>query len=194
MHTTGKFGFKPSSLDSWHLYPLSDVIPSTDAIKLSKVIWENNLPTWSEKYSDLNNYEIFEGTASFVCWPILKGNTPIGSMGFFSQHILSPSLELENFLIAIGRLVALHLELSHDAESQFSKNEIKQITNLNVLSDRQREILSHIADGQTNDDIGTKLGYSTSTVRLETIKIYKALGVTNRFEAAEIYQRLTQAA
>jgi DNA-binding NarL/FixJ family response regulator len=56
------------------------------------------------------------------------------------------------------------------------------------LSVRQLEILTCIANGMTNSGIARKIGYSDSTVRQETIAIYRKLGVSDRKEAAQVGQ------
>jgi DNA-binding NarL/FixJ family response regulator len=41
-----------------------------------------------------------------------------------------------------------------------------------------------MVDGKTNHDLATQLGYSVSTIRHETMRIYQALAVSDRREAA----------
>ena len=50
---------------------------------------------------------------------------------------------------------------------------------------RQLKILSHIDDGMVNGEIARELMLSESTIRQETVRIYKALGVGNRLEAVK---------
>ena len=47
-----------------------------------------------------------------------------------------------------------------------------------------------MAEGRTNLSISGVLGYSESTIRHETIKIYAKLGCTGRVEASNIYQEI----
>jgi DNA-binding NarL/FixJ family response regulator len=56
------------------------------------------------------------------------------------------------------------------------------------LTDRQLEILRCISLGMTNSSIARKIGYSDSTVRQETIAIYRKLGARDRIDAAHIGQ------
>jgi DNA-binding CsgD family transcriptional regulator len=51
------------------------------------------------------------------------------------------------------------------------------------LTTRQLKILNHIAEGMTNSEISRQVLLSESSVRQETIKIYRALGVGGRKEA-----------
>ena len=51
------------------------------------------------------------------------------------------------------------------------------------LTERQLAILRLIAEGKTNKAIGSRLGYSESTVRHETMRIFRLLGVASRSQA-----------
>jgi DNA-binding NarL/FixJ family response regulator len=53
------------------------------------------------------------------------------------------------------------------------------------LTPRQCRILHLLAHGLTNPQIAARVGFSTSTVRLETLKIFRALGVHDRVRAVE---------
>jgi DNA-binding NarL/FixJ family response regulator len=41
-----------------------------------------------------------------------------------------------------------------------------------------------MVEGKTNHDLAVELGFSVSTIRHETMRIYQALGVSDRKEAA----------
>jgi DNA-binding CsgD family transcriptional regulator len=53
------------------------------------------------------------------------------------------------------------------------------------LTARQMKILTAMVEAKTNHEIAEELGFSISTVRQETMKIYKVLGVTDRRAAAQ---------
>jgi DNA-binding CsgD family transcriptional regulator len=53
------------------------------------------------------------------------------------------------------------------------------------LSARQIAILRGMVEGKTNHELATELGFSVSTVRHETMRIYHALAVSDRKEAAK---------
>ena len=53
------------------------------------------------------------------------------------------------------------------------------------LSARQLMILAGMVDGKTNPELSVALGYSVSTIRHETMDIFKILGVADRKEAAK---------
>ena len=53
------------------------------------------------------------------------------------------------------------------------------------LTARQLSILRGMVEGKTNHELATELGFSVSTVRHETMRIYQALAVSDRKEAAK---------
>ena len=53
------------------------------------------------------------------------------------------------------------------------------------LSQRQILILGGMVEGKTNHELATELGFSVSTVRHETMRIFQALAVSDRKEAAK---------
>jgi DNA-binding CsgD family transcriptional regulator len=59
------------------------------------------------------------------------------------------------------------------------------ITKNSGMTGRQIQILEGMIEGKTNFEIASELGYSVSTVRQETIKIYQTLNVTGRRAAAQ---------
>ena len=53
------------------------------------------------------------------------------------------------------------------------------------LSQRQLLILRGMVEGKTNHELAIELGFSVSTIRHETMRIYQALAVSDRKEAAK---------
>ena len=53
------------------------------------------------------------------------------------------------------------------------------------LRQRQSLILRGMVEGKTNHELATELGFSVSTIRHETMRIYQALAVSDRKEAAK---------
>jgi len=52
------------------------------------------------------------------------------------------------------------------------------------LTPRESEILSYLSKGATNDEIATRCGITSGTVKNRLVSIYKKLGVRNRSEAS----------
>ena len=53
------------------------------------------------------------------------------------------------------------------------------------LSARQLSILRGMVEGKTNHELATEMGFSVSTIRHETMRIYQVLAVSDRKEAAK---------
>ena len=74
-----------------------------------------------------------------------------------------------------------------------SPNQTISINSLNEVRDsggaqltsRQLLILRGMVDGKTNHELAAELGFSVSTVRHETMRVYQALAVSDRKEAAK---------
>lgn len=59
-----------------------------------------------------------------------------------------------------------------------------------ALSEREWEVLEHVARGLTNPQIGVALSLSENTVKFHLQNIFQKLGVNNRTEAAGAYFRM----
>src|SRR5262249_55086959 len=57
------------------------------------------------------------------------------------------------------------------------------------LTDRQRQVLELLALGDSNKTIGAQLGISEATVKLHVHRVMRALGASNRTEAALMTRR-----
>lgn len=73
-----------------------------------------------------------------------------------------------------------------DAVGRGSLTDIKvrEGGNPQALTTRQKLILQGMVDGKTNHELATELGFSVSTIRHETMRIYQTLAVSDRREAA----------
>lgn len=92
-----------------------------------------------------------------------------------------------NDLIKYAIGISLYLSLSHPQEFSSEKDLAaeKGIPSVDALTKRQMNILRGMVDGKTNHELATQLGYSVSTIRHETMRIYQALAVSDRHEAAQ---------
>jgi DNA-binding CsgD family transcriptional regulator len=62
------------------------------------------------------------------------------------------------------------------------------LDHISMLTARQLLILAGMVEGKTNHELSVELGFSVSTIRHETMAIYKELGVSDRKEAARVGQ------
>lgn len=190
-----QFGIDPAM---WLVYPQGTSIfekyPITDAMRNRKTIWINTLPDWGEEYPLLKD-QFFPGSEkSFICMAIEKCATPVAVVGIFASPVVEVDGEIDAFMGTIANLLSLYLY--NRSDSSLSTNlrqgnlsiQKKTISN-QALSERQMLILKMISENRTNVLISELLGYSESTIRQETIKIYAILGCNGREEAAEIYRQ-----
>jgi DNA-binding CsgD family transcriptional regulator len=87
-----------------------------------------------------------------------------------------------NYAVALG----LYLSLSHVPGSSSPRSITERAdTKTDQLTPRQISILSGMVEGKTNHELANELGFSVSTIRHETMRIYQALSVSDRKEAAK---------
>jgi len=196
IETLGTYGAGMELEDQYpDLYSFNENLPIPDAMRNRKVVWINNLPKWPSEYPGLKGKPAVKGTKTFICFPIEKSGTPVAAIGVFSNSEIHPNNEVEEFLKAIGNLISLHLyrrgqayrELSRMSQN-FNSPAIGMSSRPTKLSYRQMLILRMMSEGRTNLVISELLGYSESTVRQETIKIFAILGCHGREEASKIYR------
>jgi DNA-binding NarL/FixJ family response regulator len=76
------------------------------------------------------------------------------------------------------------------SSSQMAAVRPAKITPAHLVTDRQREILTLLANGHSYDDIGTALGLSVNTVRTHVRMLYERLGVSTKVEAVVVAMEL----
>jgi DNA-binding NarL/FixJ family response regulator len=59
------------------------------------------------------------------------------------------------------------------------------VIDIGAFSQRQLLVLKSITDSKTNNVIARELGFSVSTIRHETMRIFEILSVSDRREAAQ---------
>jgi len=184
-------------------FKLSNAIIFTlDSHNISKEIYSNNL-TLEEKNNGGFNSVLASilptsnlasltdsklGRSSdddFLIIPISNGKS---LKGFILLELDCAQLSAENLsLIEImGKVCAFYL-LSELPELKQS-NSTEKIASLLQFSARQLQIINGFVEGKTNHELAEDLGFSVSTVRHETMDIFRLLGASDRKEAAKIAQ------
>ena len=189
-----KYGIHPNLFDTYPVgINLKEKWPVTDALRSRRTVWVTTLPEWGEEYAHLRSKPYPFDEKTFICWSIERFGTPVACLGIFCKPVVNPGIEVDAFLKAVGSIMSLYMFRvgPEPYELRLAKNQ-SLISNGKLqgqpLSERQALILKLIADGKTNASISDLLGYSESTVRQETIKIYAKLGCSGRTEAAKIYR------
>ena len=87
-----------------------------------------------------------------------------------------------HYAVALG----LYLSLLHEPATKSARSIVERgDTGSDQLTPRQISILRGMVEGKTNHELANELGFSVSTIRHETMRIYQALSVSDRKEAAK---------
>ena len=111
--------------------------------------------------------------------------------GFFlvewpeNQQITKEAKEAVTLYSALSSLY-----FTHSKFFSFESEGLNSSTKAPKMSDRQIQILQGMIEGKTNYELATDLGFSVSTIRHETMAIFRALGVSDRKEAAKAAQQM----
>jgi DNA-binding NarL/FixJ family response regulator len=101
-----------------------------------------------------------------------------------NRYTASP--ETAHYIQALSSLMTLYLisKFPRGTTASLLGSEVKAESTSN-LSARQLLILAGMVEGKTNNELSVELGYAVSTIRHETMDIFKVLGVSDRKEAAK---------
>ena len=102
----------------------------------------------------------------------------------FSQPVKDRE-RVEEVVLDYAVPISLYLSLSYEGRKGLAKSSQSGDTGADHLTPRQLSILAGMVEGKTNHELATELGFSVSTVRHETMRIYQALSVSDRKEAAK---------
>jgi len=119
-----------------------------------------------------------------IALPFITHGVPVGLMAVViedTNYEIQTLLETAELLFKLGAFYLESLDLGNTISSRsgFSPASPQDLTS------RQITILGHIQDGLVNIEIAKELMLSESTIRQETVRIYRALGVGNRQEAVK---------
>lgn len=117
---------------------------------------------------------------SAIAIPLEHASTPWGVLVLISATDVDDNpIDPETFE-AVSQLGAYFLK-----QNGFSGSAASSGSTADELTTRQLVILEFLSQGQTNAQIAQELMLSESSIRQETVKIYRALGVNNREAAAK---------
>ena len=118
--------------------------------------------------------------------PVLKGQDPVGVITMLrtsKKYVLSSNFS-PSAVKAIGNTIGIWLDALGLKPGNGNGNGNSANHQNGDLTQRQLEILRLMAMGKTNAQIASELILSESSIRQETVRIYRALGVGTRAEAA----------
>ncbi len=121
----------------------------------------------------------------------IRGSLAAGAMGYIPKTS-SPDVTVSaiQLVLAGGVYVPPHVLLLGDSDSNVAREDKSKIENNFGLTQRQVEVLEFIAEGKSNQAIGSELGLTTGTIKMHVSAIFKRLRVSSRTEAAMKYTEL----
>ena len=212
LHAVGAFGMAGPALEPYRTLSLWDSAPMGDAVRSGEPIILRTVEEVEERYPWLGSKETpYEPLA---VWPLSLPSQRVGALQI--SFTIPPDADaLRSDVIGVAAVLALYLSLLSNpgtpADKPLGSREgeagsglvpaLSLVEGLPVddpaspsyrrpapgnLSDRQLRILGLMAKGLTNSQISKRVGFSESTVRQETMAIYRYFGVGGRREAVRL--------
>lgn len=199
---TGWFGYTNEVNRVYGTTTVWDELPSSIAVRESRLFAcvtraeiEDRFPHLSKAMPDL---------ASVVATPLISHLTPIGVCVISGSRPLEDPDRAKQVMSDYALALSLYLSagrsspnalptqtpaqptpVNHHASSQPADFRPRHTLVPNQLTERQITVLEHLALGLTNRQIATRMGFSESTIRQETMAIYAFFGVRGRKEAVD---------
>ena len=177
------FGLTSDQISGWRSVPLDHDVPASDAVKEDRLVWIADKADWEEHYPHLLKYPGSAKLKTLINAPLYLTGSPIGVLGVMCGVEHKATSEEIAFLDIVAGLVSLHI-----SKAQSRKLELEERSA--YLTKRQITILEMISHQMTNMQIARELGYSESTIRHETMRIYELLQASGRRDAVGIARKL----
>lgn len=213
LHAVGAFGMSPSALEAFKTLSLWDSSPMSDAVRSGEPIVLPTVEAVEERYPWIGSKE--SPYEPMAVWPLSLPNQRVGAVQItFTDSPDEDALRSD--VTGVAAVMALYLSLlttpagaeksvtSGDREERhvgFAPTALSLVESVSIddqpsgparrptpgsLTDRQLRILGLMAKGLTNSQISKRVGFSESTVRQETMAIYRYFGVGGRREAVRL--------
>jgi DNA-binding CsgD family transcriptional regulator len=169
-----------------------DTYPFTDSLRNRKTVWITTLPNWGKDYPTLDNLNFSGSEKTFFCIALERDDVPVASLCFFAAPSIERTEEIDLFLETVSNLISLNFfrhskKLENRLLPRTHMIRSSELASLGNLTERQTMILKLMSENCINLEISKILGYSESTIRQESIKIYEKLNCNGREVASQIY-------
>jgi len=185
----GSFGLVSDVIRALRRLSLWDRSPSVDAIRDGSPIVFADKEALLTEYPWLSNHDGLLNPT--IVWPLSVGNQRLGSVQIqFTGPVQKESVQ--TVFTSVTPILGLYLSLRSAADTTQGVSERRTPLSPNgqepeaELTPRQLRILHLLAEGRTNRQIAARIGFSDSTVRQETMAIYRCLGAEGRRDAVHI--------
>ena len=197
LRIAGSFGLDEESLAACAEQTAADLSPLAEAIRSGQPIFHARAAGIRELFPEFSSRGFL--LVPTAIWPISSRGERIGAIQlFFDEHSLQSPLTAD--FEAIVALIALYMRLQlasgvsqnrwataerrHPSGAAAITSDRGRPSGILDLTVRQATVLDHICAGRTNAQIAHVVGFSESTIRQETMAIYRTLGVDGRGQAA----------
>lgn len=204
LEVLGWFGYPREVVEAYRRMSLFDDVPLTQAARLRQPVALFSGQDVQRDYPDL--VQDVMGTSAhtpgaLIAVPMVSDLGTIGVLGMSFPDAIDPNGETLPALTALSPLLGLYVELTTPpgpasprpltgrAPAEDDGQEASPTLDGNGLSKRQLRVLSMLAKRMSNREIALALDYSVSTIRLDTMAIFRYLGVEGRREAVEEARR-----
>lgn len=167
--------------NSSHLAPVAGYGMAYETEKPEISAWDENPVSVAIRTKTFVFDQPTKGEQPLVAIPLLRDAIPVGCLGLVLNDDAQGLPFHERLIPILSKLGTYCLTTLAFTPSKGSNRE----ANGEDLTSRQIQILDFMAEGLVNAEIAMKLMLSESTIRQETVRIYRALGVPNRSEAAK---------
>lgn len=195
MSLDAAYGYSDEQATSFHY-----LAPNSEPV-LEQVLHSDELLWFSdpEELAEVTGDQALSvpGAAAMIVMPISRLGIPERILVLsFDEHLPSNPAS-EPFVAAIRNLLELHggaADWAARSNGAHGNGDIVE-ERPNVASDvdlsaRQLRILELLALGKTNRWIAADLGFSESTIRQETLRLYRALAVNSRVDAVVVAREI----
>ena len=189
----GSFGYSQQRVENTGRPSIWENMSITETIRTGKVMVYETWDEYIAKYPDKEH--LASPGQAFVCLPLRYRGATSGGFGItFSRPIKDLGLDARIWEVfsAAGEVF-----LSKSWSSELVRNPVPinqygedALFAVGSLSERERQVLELVAEGKTNEQIARSMAYSTSTIKQDTIRIFRVLGVKTREEAALAWETL----
>ena len=155
--------------------------------KKGKTFPSSEWRSWSHDAADIalgRNPDHWSNDQKLLMFQLRHRGAIQGHLAIRFSESVQDTTRVEEVVLDYAVPISLYLSLNHEGRHTGSSNG-REDTGADQLTPRQLSILGGMVEGKTNHELATELGFSVSTIRHETMRIYQALAVSDRKEAAK---------
>lgn len=201
----GSFGYPRELVDTYSRLSLFDEGPLSRAARSREHVYVSSPEVLGDggwRRTDSFPSPSGDPGSSFLAFPIVSDLGAIGVIGLtFVRDVDDPQQHL-SVMDLVASVVGVYLEAQRDRQpmergtGRFVEDSERVVgiferedVDTSPLSARQWRVLRMMTKKMTNREIALALDYSVSTIRLDTMSIFRFLGVNDRREAVNEARR-----